>query len=160
MSKLLDFFSNFFKKVGLIFSSLTKGAEKVWDNTEPEIQKALQKASEIVAVINKYKKETPDFIFTMIQAKIPDFSKEKIEELMAEVNKDLSLVQDGVTPDLMTTIQNVADYLNSRSDSKWAKASQDVAEFIAIFLAPSGTVWNKIGTIMWYVYQRYVKGKV
>lgn len=154
---MFKFLGKFFKKIGQIFVNLAKAAEKVWGKTEPAIQDALLKGSGFVAEFNKYKNETPDFIFEILQQKFPEFSKEKIEQILLEVNKDLRLVQDGVAPDLNATIQNLANYLKANSGSKWAKASGDAAEFIAILLAPAGTPFNKISAIMWWVYQTFIK---
>lgn len=154
---MFKFLGRFFKKIGEIFASLAKGAEKVWDKTEPEIQQALLKGSGIVDVINKYINETPEFIFEILKQKFPDFSEEKIQEILGEVYKNLNLAKDGIVPDLNQTIQNIADYIKQHTGSKWAKISEEIANGIALFLAPSGTAWNKIGTIMWWVYQTFIK---
>lgn len=154
---MFKFLGNLFKKIGEIFVSLAKGAEKVWEKTEPEIQDAMLKASGIVDTINKYIDETPDFIFEILKNKFPEFSEEKIKEIIDEVHKDLNLAKDGVTTDLNQTIQNIADYIKQHTGSKWAKISEEIANGIALFLAPAGTAWNKIGTIMWWVYQTFIK---
>ena len=154
---VFKFLTNFIKKIGEWFASLTKGAEKVWDNTEPEIKDALLKASGIVDVINKYVSKPPEFILEMLLAKFPDLPVEKIQEIVTEVAKDLNLANTAIQPDILVTLDNIKVYLAAHTGSKWARLSENIANGIAIFLAPAGTPWNKIGTIMWWVYQTFIK---
>jgi hypothetical protein len=154
---MFKFLGNFFKKIGEIFSNLALGAEKVWNHYEPELQAAIKDASGIVALINKEIDQTPDFVYKAIEMKFPNLTKEKIDGFLATVAHDLNLAKDGVTPDPLVTIENICNYLKSHTGSNWAKVSEFLANSIALFLAPEGTVWNKIGTIMWWVYQTFIK---
>lgn len=154
---ILKFLGALIGKIGEWFSSLVKGANKVWDNLEPEVQTALVQASGIVDIINKYSAEAPDFILKEIQAAFPKLPLEKVQAIIAEIDKDLNLTKDSVNPDPLVTLKAISDYLASHSGSKWARVSENIATGIALFLAPSGTPWNKIGTIMWWVYQTFIK---
>jgi len=154
---MFKFLGNFLKKIGEIFASLTKGVEKVWDHYEPELQNAIKDGSGIVELINTQIDKTPDFIFSAIEQAFPHFTKEQINGFLAKVATDLNLLENGVVPDALTTIQNVVNYLKSHTGSGWAKASEFIANTIALFLAPEGTLWNKIGTVMWWVYQTFIK---
>ena len=154
---IFKFLTDLIKKIGDWFVSLTAGAEKVWEHTEPEIKDALLKASGIVDVINKYASQPPAFILEMILTKFPDLPVGKIQEIVAEVAKDLKLADTAVQEDILVTIDNIKVYLAAHSGSKWARISENVANIIAMFLAPAGTPWNKIGTIMWWVYQTFIK---
>ena len=159
MSNILKAIGKFLAKLGAAFSSLITGAEKAWKKTEPDIQDAILKASGIVDVINRYVNETPKFIYEMIKAKFPDFDEQKIKKLLVDVAKEKNLISEAINPDLNETIQALARYLQSKTGSKWAQASEDIAGLLAILLAPGGTPWNKIGTLIWFAYQRFVKGK-
>lgn len=154
---MFKFLGKLFRKLGEIFVSLAKGAQKVWEKTQPEIQQALLKGSGIVDVVNKYINEKPDFIIEILKQRFPEFTDEKIKAIFDEVYKNLNLAKDGIVPDLNQTVQNVADYIKQHTGSKWAKVSEEIANGIALFLAPEGTAWNKINTIMWWVYQTFIK---
>lgn len=154
---MFKFLGKLFKKLGQIFVSLARGAQKVWEKTQPEIQQALLKGSGIVDVVNKYINEKPDFIIEILKQRFPEFTDEKIKAIFDEVYKNLNLAKDGIVPDLNQTVQNVADYIKQHTGSKWAKVSEEIANGIALFLAPEGTAWNKINTIMWWVYQTFIK---
>lgn len=154
---LFKFLGNFLKKIGEFFSSLTKGAEKVWDNLEEDIQLAIKKASGIVAIINENIQDPPEIILALIKAKYPDLPVEKIQEISNEVAKDLNIAGTVIQPDILVTIANIQTVLGTLEGSRWAKKSEDIAGLIAIVLAPDKTPWNKIGTIMWWVYQTFIK---
>ncbi|HXS58999.1 MAG TPA: hypothetical protein VN726_22905 [Hanamia sp.] len=154
---MFKFLGNFFKKVGEIFSSLTAGAEKVWAHYEPILQQALLTSSGIVALINKEIDQAPDFVFSAIEQAFPHLTKADIEKALGAVAVDLNLVQTGVVADPLVTLENIMTYLKGHTGAGWAKVSEFIANSIALVLAPEGTAWNKIGTIMWWVYQTFIK---
>ena len=154
---LFKFLGDFFKKVGEIFSNLTLSVEKIWDHYEPELQQAIKDGSGIVALINTNIDKAPDFIYAAIQQEFPHITKASVDALLAKVATDFNLLQNGVVPDPLTTIQNILTYLSAHTGSEWEKVSEFIANTIALFLAPAGTIWNKIGTVMWWVYQTFIK---
>ena len=154
---MFKFLGRFFKKIGSIFSNLAAGVEKVWDKYEPELQQAIKDGSGIVELINQKVDETPDFIFKAIEYRYPAFSKAQVEAIINKVGADLNLLQSEVTPNALDTLQNIMNYLKDRTGNDWAKASGFIADTIALFLAPQGTLWNKVGIVMWWVYQRYIQ---
>lgn len=154
---IFKFLADFINKIGEWFTSLTKGAEKAWENTEDDIKEAMLKASGFVDIINKNIQQPPEIILSIIKQKFPDLPVEKIQQISDEVAKDLNIATDVVQPDILVTLANIQTALKSVSGAKWAKKSEDIANLIAIVLAPAGTPWNKIGTIMWWVYQTFIK---
>lgn len=152
----MNFIARWLKKLGEIFASLTKGAQKVWDKTEPEVKQALLYGSGIVAIINKFLNEDPQFVLTALKLEFPDLA-DKLEAILKEVTTDLNIANESVSPSLIETIQAIMHFLASRTGEKWAKDSEFIANTIALFLSPNGTIWGKIGTIMWWVYETFVK---
>lgn len=154
---MFKFLGNFLKKIGQIFANLAKGAEKVWGHLEEEIKVAILKASGIVDIINKNIQEPPEILLSLIRQKYPDLPIEKIQEISNEVAKDLNIAGTVIQPDILVTLANIQTVLKSLEGNRWAKKSEDIASLIAIVLAPASTPWNKIGTIMWWVYQTFIK---
>lgn len=150
----MSFIKRWLKKLGEIFSNLAKGANKVWDRTEPEVKQALLWGSGIVAVFNKFLTQDATFILQALKREFPNLN---LDEILKEVATDLNLIEKGVSPSLIETVQAIATFLANRTGEKWAKDSEFIANTIALFLSPTGTVWGKIGTIMWWVYQTFIK---
>ena len=152
----MSFITTWLKKLGEVFTSLTKGAQKVWDKTEPKIKLAIFWGSGIVNILNKFLNQDAPFVLEALRQEFPELEP-KFEAIFTEVATDLNLLDKGVSPDLLTTLQAVLGFLASRTGQKWAKDSEFVANTIALFLSPDGTIYGKIGTIMWWVYETFIK---
>lgn len=157
---IFDFLGNFIKKLGSIFVTAARAAEKIWEKTDKEVQSALLAASGIVAIINKYITEDPEKILAAIKLKFPEFPEQKIQSIIEFVFTKLKLVTADLSPDLPTMIKAIADHLSSFEGADWEHESETIAGTISLLLSPKGTAWNKIGIIIWFVYQRFIKNKI
>lgn len=156
---IFKFFGKFFKKLGLIFQSITKGAEKVWNATEPYLQEIMKECSSFVNIVNQNLLNPSDEVLKKIIAEFPQYA-DKVKDLADKFAKDLSTGEKLVDPDIHVTLGNIQAklrLLKETDPTEWAKASESAANALTIFLDPKKTAWNKIGTIMWFVYQRFIK---
>lgn len=149
-----------FKKIGEWFSHLFQGAKKAWENTSPEVQDALIKASTIVALINKYRSETPQFIIDLMEKKgIP---VDTALDVLNKYSSYIGVAEDINNPDLVTTVSNLQSYFDKvKPQGKvWAVLSHSAASLISVFLAPASTKVAAIVSLLEYVYQEIVKPDV
>jgi hypothetical protein len=65
-------------------------------------------------------------------------------------------VDENSLPDIIAKIQA---YLKSLEGNVWDAIVQGAANIVAIFLAPAGTKFGAIATLMEYVYQTFFKKK-
>lgn len=152
--KIGDFFENFAEWVKGLFNA----AEKAWHKLEPEIQDALLKGSGIIAVINENLGKTPDVVFELIQSKFPDISKEKLHEVLTVVDKQFGTAATIEDPDLLTTIENLQEFLSGLQGNVWQGISSSMAQVLSIAFADEKTPFAKIQMLMEYVYNEFVKG--
>lgn len=156
----MSIFTGLLKWLGIVgagFDKLERGAEKVWNHTEETVQEIQKDSATLVKILKDNPTATPEFIVAEIKKFAPTFDKEdNIEKGLQEVWKDFALAstQPQTWQQILLTLQL---YFQSIEGAKLSKQSEFIASTIALALAPNTTVWNKIGTIMWYVYQRFVK---
>lgn len=150
------FLFEFFKK---IFGGLFSAAQKTWNKISPELQKAMLHGSGIISIINTNVDASPDFIVELIQKKFPDLTKESIHESLLKATEGLAIAGSLNNPDLGTTIQLIQGYLSGLKGKVWANISQTLAKGIAAFLAPSGTKFAAISSLIEFVFQTFIKGK-
>ncbi len=146
-----------FLKIFAFFSHLFAGAKKTWQHVEPEVQNAMLHSTGIVDVINKNITQTPQFILELIKKQFPQLPVEKIEAMLKKAAVELKLVDDSLNPDALTTLEAIQKYLASHNGTGWALASDGVAKVIAVFLAPAGTKATTIISLLWWVYQTFIK---
>ena len=148
----------FLQKIGNFFTGLFDAAEKAWDNVSPEVQKALEQGSAIIAVINENIDEAPDFIFDLIQQRFPDLTKEKIVEALNVAAKEANLTREAVDgDDIVDVIRDLQIYLSDKEGAFWASASSFLACVLAIVFAPKETKFSTISSLITWVYQAIVK---
>lgn len=147
----------FFARIGDFFKSLFDAAEKTWDKLSPELKKAMEQGSGIIELINGHVDQAPDFVFDLIQKKYPELTRDKIHEVLTLAGRELNLIDEVTQPDLTQTIQALQKYLDQKQGKFWATASSLLAQLLAIVLAPSGTKFATVSSLMEFVYQKFVK---
>lgn len=149
-----------FKKIGDWFSHIFQGAKQTWEKVSPEVQSALIQGSTIVALINKYRSETPQFVIDLMEKKgIP---VDKALEVLNKYSSYIGVAQDINNPDILTTVSNLQQYFDKvKPQGKvWAILSHSAAGLISVFLAPPATKVASIVSLLEYVYQEIVKPDV
>jgi hypothetical protein len=153
------FLKKLFDSIGHFFVGLFNQAEKAWLSASPAFQKALLAGSTIVAFINNYVDETPEFILEAIQRKFPDMTPENIHAALQKAGSTLAIAEKIAGADLVTTIKAFQEWLLSlKSDNNtWSEVSHAIALGIAVFFAPQGTKITAIIVLFEYVYHALVK---
>jgi hypothetical protein len=136
------------------FTDLFSSAERTWHKLEPEAQKALVFGSGVIKEITDNIERTPDEVFDIISNKYPDLTKEKLEDGLEQVSAYLKLPVD---PDLTKTIQNLQQYFSTQKGKFWDGVRSTLAQVLSFSLAPQGTAWGLITSIMEWVFRKKVK---
>ena len=147
-------------KIGAWFSHLFSGAEKTWKKYEPALQNSMIHASSVIELINNNVDSVPQAILEKIQLKFPDIDFDKLKLGLHAIATEFNLLTGVIDPEPVVTLQAIQAYLKSKDGKAWAWASDAFANLIAIFLAPADTKVTAIVSLMWWCYQKFVKGKV
>lgn len=145
----------FLEKIGDFFKGLFSQAEKTWDKLSPDVQEALLKGSEIIALINKNVNEAPEFVIELIQSKT-GVDRAELQEALAKVAAALNVAKDLNSPDLETLVKGIQAHLDASNSVVWAGISSLAAKLIAAVFSP-GTKWAVFESLAEFVYQQYIK---
>lgn len=146
----------FFAKIGDFFEGLFNAAAKTWNNLEPDIQEAMTKGSEVLALINKHVNDSPDFVIDLI-TKATGLDRGQLLAGLNKVSEALNVADAIEAETLEDTVKNLQKYLESVKGGTWAGITSLAAKVLAFFLAPAGTKWDTLETLMTYVYQTFIK---
>jgi hypothetical protein len=152
-------FKKLFSKIGSFFSDLFNGAAKAWHKLSPEVQNSLLHGSAIVKAINDNINATPDFILDIVQKKFPNLPLDKIKAGLQKVAEGLNVAEGINTDDLLALIKALQDYLatKTKNGTTWAAISHTIASIFAIAVAPKGTKFAVVSSLLEYVYHRFIK---
>lgn len=159
MAKNKTFFGRLIASVvgffGSIFKHVMEGAEKTFDELPKETQDALLHGSGVMDFINSQVDGLPEDIEAAILEKFPDLDMNSLKTGLLAVAKGFKLdVNENSIHDIITKIQA---YLKSLEGNVWDAIVNGAANIIAIFLAPAGTKFGAIASLMEYVYQTFFK---
>lgn len=143
--------------IGLFFTGLFNSAQKTWNKLSPEVKAALMNGSGIIEIINSNIDQTPDFVIQLIQKKFPELTIEKIKDGLHQAALGLSIANEINNADLKATIVNLQKYLEGLKGTTWAKISQTLALGFAAAIAPKGTKFAAISSLMEFVYHSFIK---
>jgi hypothetical protein len=152
--KLISTVIGFF---GSIFKHVMEGAEKTYNELPEETQQALLHGSGVMDFINSQVGAIPADIEAAILEKFPDLNITSLTTGLLAVAKGFNLnVDENSLSDIITKIQA---YLKSLEGNVWDAIVQGAANIVAIFLAPAGTKFGAIASLMEYVYQTFFRKK-
>lgn len=137
-----------------IFTDLFNSAEKAWHKLEPEVQHALIHGSGVIKIISDNINAAPDEVFTIIQEKYPDITKENLTTGLQQV---AGMLINLPAPDLYATIQNLQTYLAQFQGKFWDSVRGVVAQMLAFALAPEKTAAGLISNLMEWVFRKKVQ---
>lgn len=161
MAKNKSFFGRLIASVvsffGSIFKHVMEGAEKTFDELPQETQDALIHGSGVMDFINSQVGELPENIEAAILEKFPDLNIDSLKSGLLAVAKGFKLnVDENSLADIIAKIQG---YLKSLEGNVWNAIVQGAANIVAVFLAPAGTKFGAIASLMEYVYQTFFRKK-
>lgn len=143
-------------KIGDFFEGLFNAAQKAWNKLNPEVQEAMEKGSEILAIINKNVTEAPEFVIDIIE-KTTGVDREKLLWGLNKVSEGLNVAEAIEAESLEDTIKNLQVYLESLQGGIWAGISSFSAKLLAFAFAPEGTKWATLEALMEFTYHKIVK---
>lgn len=161
MAKNKTFFGRLIASVisffGSIFKHVMEGAEKTYSELPEATQRALLHGSGVMDFITSQVDAIPSDIQAAILEKFPDLDIASLTSGLLAVAKGFNLPVDGNSlPDIIAKIQA---YLKSLEGNVWDAIVQGAANIVAIFLAPAGTKFGAIASLMEYVYQTFFRKK-
>lgn len=143
--------------LGSIFKHVMNGAEKTYNELPQEAKDALLHGSGVMEFINSTVGKLPEEIEAGILEKFPDLDAEKLKAGLLQISKAFNLgVDENSITDIISKLQA---YLNSLEGNVWDAIVQGAANILAIFLAPAGTKFAAISSLMEFVYQTFFKKK-
>lgn len=142
---------------GSIFHHVMAGAEKTFNDLPPEIKAALIHGSGVLDLINQMINNTPDEIRAAIKEKFPDINEADLESGLFTIAHGFNLLpQENNINDVIAKLQ---EYLKGLQGNVWDGIMNGAAQMLAILLAPAGTKFGAIASLMEYVYQTYFAKK-
>lgn len=161
MSKDKTFFGRLIASVigffGSIFKHVMEGAEKTFNELPKETQDALLHGSGVMEFINTQVDALPEDVEAAILEKFPDLNMDSLKVGLLAVAKGFKLdVDENSLHDIVSKIQA---YLKSLEGNVWNAIVNGAANIVAVFLAPAGTKFGAIASLMEYVYQTFFKKK-
>ncbi len=137
-----------------IFTDLFNAAERAWNKLKPDVQNALVHGSGIIKLISDNIDKAPDELFTIIQTKYPDITKEKLESGLGDVAKYLEIDLSG---DLTSVLKNLQTYFSMQQGKFWDISRSVLSQILAFALAPEQTAMGLITNLMEWVFRKKVK---
>jgi hypothetical protein len=148
-----------FFKLGIWHPDIEDGIVAAYNKLHEEEKIAIVNASGIIAIINANVKQTPDFIFSLLTAKIPTVTKEAVTDFLNHINTELKIVDSQVPDSFEDALTKLQTWLNGFSGNAWIGLVRTVVEVGATFLK-QGLSLQAVATVLEYVYREFVKPKV
>lgn len=153
MSK--TFFGKILAAIGGIFVGLFKSAKKTFEQLTPEQQEALKNGSGIIALINTELGKTPAEVRASIKEQFPNLDEATLETSLFQIAHAFNLTPKvGNLEDCIYLLQT---YLSLQKGNTWDGITHAAASLLAIFLAPAGTKFAAVSSLIEYVYQHFFK---
>lgn len=156
----MTFFQKLFNFKFHWVTDLFNAMQHAWNHLAEEEKAISLKASGIIAIINQNLDKAPDVVFQLIQAKFPDVTPESVHTLLSKA-ADFIKIGDGVAAlSLEDAIKAFQNHLGSVTGNDWIAVSQKAVGALLTVLLPGTTPLNKITTILEFIYEHFVKGKI
>ena len=151
------FFGKLFEAIGSIFTHVFNGAKKTFNQLSDEQKEALKHGSGVMALITQELGKTPAEIRYLILTQFPDLDVPKLEAGLFQIAHSFNLLPK--ENDLEDIIGKLQTYLESLNGNFWDGITQAAANILAVFMAPAGTKFAAVASLMEYVYQTFFKKK-
>lgn len=153
-------FGKFFAKIGIWRPTVTEAIEDLYNHLHEKEQIAIQKASGWIAIVNNNLQAAPDVVFDLIHEQFPDVTKESITDAINKVNAAFLKVEDSTPADYETALGKLQQFLNNYKDDTKNVVIRSVVTILSKILMSGTKPVQIIETVLEYVYQTFVKGKI
>lgn len=148
-----------FKKIGLllasVFTSLFNASKAAYEKLTPEQQLALQQGSDFVEVIKGMASATPAEIRAALQAKFPNLNEAELEAGMFKVANAFGFKPTTLDEAIAVVVDHIKD--PSHNSDVLEVIFHTAASAFAFFVAPPGTKFTIVASLMEWFYQHFVK---
>ena len=153
-------FGKFFYKIGVWHPSFEEGIVELYSKLHGSEQAAIKMASGWIAVINSNLQATPEVIFTILQTKYPGVTRQNVTNVLNELNGALLKIDTATPEDFNTALARLQEYLGKHEGNVWIALTRAAVGVLAdIFLKGKSPI-QVIETVLEYVYQTFIKGKI
>lgn len=149
------FLNKFFAWLSNLFSAMQRAYKKL-TIVEQELS---VKASAIIAIINANLLESPNVVFSLIQSKYPEITREEISKYLAGIKAVIGIADDAAKKTLETNLIDLQNYLAIHDRNIWVHRTQTLVGALIAILLPSSPL-EKIVSVLEYIYQKLVKNKI
>ncbi len=156
----MTFWEKLFNFKFVWLKNLFNSMEKIWEHLGADEQAASLKASGYIAIINANLGQVPDVVFKLIQEKFPNVTPESVQADLIKAGTYLKIADGVATMSLEDAIKAFQTHLSSVTGNDWVATTQHAVAALLNVLLPSTTPLQKITTILEFVYDNFVKGKI
>lgn len=155
MSK--TFFGRLLLIIGGVFTHLFQGAKKTYEDLPADQQAALQHGSGVIAIISQEVGKEPAEIRADIKAQFPDLDEASLENGLFTVAHAFNI--EPKLNDIDDCISLLQTYLTTLTGNVWEGITHSLASLLAVIVAPPGTKFAAVGSLIEYVYETYFQKK-
>lgn len=149
-----------FTKIGDWIANLFNAMKHYWNKLETTEQDISIKASGIIAILNANLDKTPEVILKLVQAKFPEVTAELLHEYLAKGASVLKIADGIAALSFEDAIKAYQTYLSTHTGNGWVATTQSAVSALLTVLLPETTPLQKITTILQFIYEHFVKGKI
>lgn len=155
-------FGHFFHRIGIWHPKFEETIEDIYGKLQTGEQEAIKQASGIIAIVNANLQLVPEQVWDIIQTKFPDVTEEHVTELINKLNATIAAVDDYISEDYGTALIKLQAYLAQyvNTHNVWAAITRSVVEILADIKLNGKLNIQTITTVLEFVYQTFIKGKV
>ena len=156
----MSFFSKLFAFKFKGVTDLFNAMSHCWKHLSDLEQAISLKASGIIAIINANVGMVPEDVFKLIQAKFPDVTEQWIHDTLNKAADFLKIGDGAAALSFQDAIKVFQQHLTTVTGNTWIAKTQHAVGAILTVLLPDTSPLNKITTILEYIYENFVKGKI
>ena len=153
-------FGKFFFKLGIWQPSIEDAIAKLYKKLEDTEKDAIQHASGWIAIINAHLQDAPDVIFSIIQEKFPNVTKESITGALNKLNTAILKVGTDTPDNFESALSKLQGYLSKYQGNEWIAITRAVVSVLTTILSTVGSPIQTVELVLEYVYRNFIKGKV
>lgn len=156
----MSFFSKLFAFKFHWVTDLFNAMQHGWNHLTEAEQSISLKASGIIAIINANADLVPEEVFKLIQVKFPDVTPEFVHDTLSKAADFLKIGDDAAQLSFQDAIKVFQAHLKDVTGNTWIAKTQHAVGALLTVLLPDTSPLNKVTTILEFIYEHFVKGKI
>lgn len=147
------------KKIFAWVDGLFANMKNLYNKLTDAEQKLSVFASSFFAIVNANIEATPENIIKLLQIKFPNFTKQQLTDYVNGLTNKMRISNSYAAKTLEQNLALLQKHLSNFMGNGWKAETLNGVNLLISILLP-GTPLEKITTILEYIYQKRVKGKV